>query len=74
MGGHRVTPRTTFSNLQNLSKGRGDPIERQRRFTEGKALLNFASDLYRWQLSRGRYFAHEHPATATFCCPRCRSS
>jgi hypothetical protein len=56
---------TTFSNLQNLSKGRSDPIERQRKFTEGMVLLNFALDVYCWQLSRGRYFAREHPATAT---------
>ncbi len=65
MGGHWITPTHKVGHLQNLNKGRGDPIQRQRKFTEGKALLDFALDVYRWQMSRGRYFAHEHPATAT---------
>ena len=38
---------------------------RVRKVVEGKVLLKFALDVYFWQLRRGRYFVHEHPATAT---------
>ena len=58
-------PCTAFSRLQGLSKNRADPEKRRRKMTEAKVLLNFALAVYAWQMQRGRYFAHEHPATAT---------
>ena len=58
-------PCTAFSTLQALNKNRSAIQEQQRKLIEGKVLLNFALDVYRWQVRRGRYFLHEHPATAT---------
>jgi hypothetical protein len=58
-------PCTVFSALQALNKGRTPIKEQQRKLIEGTILLNFATDVYRWQVKRGRYFLHEHPATAT---------
>ena len=58
-------PCTPFSVIQALNKTRSNPQEQQRKLIEGKVLLNFALDVYRWQVRRGRYFVHEHPATAT---------
>ncbi len=58
-------PCTAFSNIQNLNKERCDPVERHRKLIEGKVLLRFPLDVYRWQLCRGRYFVHERPATPT---------
>ncbi len=46
-------PRTVFSRLQGLNNERGDPAKRQRKEVEGKVLLNFALDVYQWQIRRG---------------------
>ncbi len=33
--------------------------------TEGKVLLGCSLGVYAWQMRRGRYFVHEHPASAS---------
>ena len=58
-------PCTAFSRIQGLNKGRVDPHELERRQVEAQVLLSFALSVYAWQLGRGRYFLHEHPATAS---------
>ena len=59
-------PCTAFSVLNTgLNKNRGDPAERERKMAEGKVLLGFALGVYAWQVKRGKYFLHEHPASAS---------
>ena len=59
-------PCTAFSVLNTgLNKNRGDPVERERKMAEGKVLLGFALGVYAWQVKRGKYFLHEHPASAS---------
>ena len=41
-----------------------DPLEVQKRISEGRKHLNFMVSLYRDQLRRGKHFLHEHPQTA----------
>eukprot|EP00969_Alexandrium_andersonii_P247827 10951130-Alexandrium_andersonii.AAC.1 len=38
--------------------------ERIRREAEARVLLEFACEVYRFQLAGGRHFLHEHPAGA----------
>ena len=58
-------PCTAFSHLQNLNKGRRDPKVIERELEEGRTYLRFMMSLYREQVMHGRYFLHEHPATAS---------
>eukprot|EP00972_Heterocapsa_arctica_P034663 5104695-Heterocapsa_arctica.AAC.1 len=41
-----------------------DPQKVARAKAEGMVLLKFAISVYEWQLRRGRFFIHEHPASA----------
>jgi hypothetical protein len=54
-------PCTAFSKLLHISKARRDPrvVEKQRE--EGKLHLRNSIRFYRQQMSRDRYFLHEHP-------------
>jgi hypothetical protein len=58
-------PCTAFSLLNGLNKHRTDPDKQARKLTEGKVLLGFALGVYAWQVRRGKYFVHEHPASAS---------
>ena len=42
-----------------------DPLEVQKRISEGRKHLNFMVSLYRDQLRRKRHFIHEHPKSAS---------
>ena len=54
-----------FSRLNvNINHPRMSPKDVDEQVTCGKVHLEFAMQIYRDQLSRGRYFLHEHPATA----------
>ena len=58
-------PCTAFSVLNyGLSRYRMNPEKRERQLVEGKISLAFALSAYEWQVRRGRYFLHEHPASA----------
>ena len=51
---------------QALTNRGPPPSERQaRQMTEARLLLGFALSVYTWQVRRGRYFLHEHPASAS---------
>eukprot|EP00973_Karenia_brevis_P007234 981125-Karenia_brevis.AAC.1 len=41
------------------------PEEFQQLLKEGYEHLAFCVDVYKWQLSRGAYFLHEHPVNAS---------
>jgi hypothetical protein len=59
-------PCTDFSALNvGLNHPKMEYEEVRRRLIRAHLLLNFAMDIYRWQISRGRYFLHEHPNNAT---------
>ena len=55
---------TAFSILQGLNKSRMSPEKWDRMRKHGKKHLRFACELYKMQHDSGRYFIHEHPATA----------
>eukprot|EP00971_Amphidinium_carterae_P118972 2357045-Amphidinium_carterae.1 len=58
-------PCTAFSNLQNLSKHKQNPEQRQREQALADQLLETAVYFYRKQLDAGRLFLHEHPQGCT---------
>lgn len=53
---------TMFSPLQRLT---GWTAEKQRRWREDRRHLQFMAQVYRIQAMQGRWFLHEHPATAS---------
>ena len=55
-------PCTMFSSLQNLSPW---TAEKQKRWRKDLVLLRFAAKIYKLQTEAGRYYVHEHPATAS---------
>ena len=56
---------TAFSNLQNLSKGRRDPVVVKALWERACKHLEFCTLLYHEQLRRGDLFVHEHPSSAS---------
>ena len=59
-------PCTAFSKLNDgWNYRRMKPEEVLRRKVAGRVLLGFAVQVYREQLTAGRYFLHEHPASAS---------
>ena len=56
---------TAFSILQSLNFSRMDPEKVRRLVTEALVHLHFCVQLYRDQMADGRFFLHEHPASAT---------
>ena len=50
-----------FSTLVHLSKGKEDPKERERKYVEGRVLLQFAMELCELQHQGKRIFLFEHP-------------
>ena len=57
-------PCEAFSPLLNISKAKRDPAKIASDLDRGKHHLKVACDCYERQMSRGRYFLHEHPARA----------
>ena len=55
-------PCTMFSRLQNMN---GWTEERRQQRRRDLMLLRFAAKVYRVQTEAGRYYVHEHPATAS---------
>ena len=58
-------PCTVFSSMQNINQKHHGTPEWQRRYAEGLTLLQFSVEVYWDQISRGKFFLHEHPATAS---------
>ena len=53
-----------FSMLQELNYPRMDPKRVWMKVAEGVEHINFAMQLFRWQVKRGRLALFEHPATS----------
>ena len=58
-------PCTRYSRLQNLNRGKQDPEKMARDDAQDEALLHFAAKVYEDRHSKGRWFLHEHPWSAT---------
>ena len=58
-------PCTVFSSMQNINQKYHDTPEWHNKYEEGVSLLQFAVDVYWDQVARGKFFLHEHPATAS---------
>eukprot|EP00972_Heterocapsa_arctica_P108681 16002662-Heterocapsa_arctica.AAC.1 len=56
---------TAFSCIQGLNWGRVEPGQKAKLLERARANLYVCFDLHNIQLVAGRYFLHEHPATAT---------
>ncbi len=56
---------TAFSLLQALSKNKGDGQKKKQLFARALKHIRFCVSLYWEQIKHGRYFLHEHPASAT---------
>ena len=56
---------TEFSSWQYLNRQSKDPAETHRDYVRAMVHLRFMMELYEDQITRGRYFLHEHPAYAT---------
>ena len=56
---------TAFSCLQALNWGRMSSGDKERMLQRARVHLHFCMKLYELQRQAGRYFAHEHPASAT---------
>ena len=59
-------PCTVFSSMQNINQKHHDALEWQNRCAEGQTLLQFSVEAYWDQISRGKFFLHEHPATPPY--------
>ncbi len=58
-------PCTMFSQMQNISKGRREEEEFNRKLYIAKEHVKFCLEVYMIQMRAGRYFMHEHPHTAS---------
>jgi len=58
---------TAFSQLQNLNWGKSEERDEKMREALKKACrhMEFMMEIYQIQIDGGRYFLHEHPATAS---------
>ena len=56
---------TAFSILQGLNRSKMDPIKWEALWNKGVRHMLFAIKLYRIQHDAGRFFLHEHPASAS---------
>ena len=56
---------TWFSIIQNLNRGKVDPVVWEKGYKQAVEHLKFVFELYDMQVRGGRYFLHEHPASAT---------
>ena len=51
--------------MQNINQKHHGTPEWTKKYEEGVLLLQYAVDLYWDQIARGKFFLHEHPATAS---------
>ena len=58
-------PCTPFSKMQELNVPKRDPNFVEAELVVGRAHMNFCFEMYELQRKIGRFFAHEHPSTAT---------
>ena len=58
-------PCTVFSSMQNINQRHHVGEAWEVKYQQGLSHLEYAVQLYWEQISRGRFFLHEHPATAT---------
>ena len=58
-------PCTVFSSMQNINHKHHGTSEWKCKHEEGTLLLQSAVDVYWDQIARGKFFLHEHPATAS---------
>ena len=58
-------PCTAFSQLQGLNNHKRDPEVERRELAEACAHIAFCFEMYEVQRKAGRYFAHEHPSSAS---------
>ena len=58
-------PCTVFSSMQNINQKHHGTPEWQSKYEEGLSLLQFSVEVYWDQVARGKFFLHEHPATAS---------
>ena len=58
-------PCTVFSSMQNINQKHHGTPEWEKKCEDALALLQFSVDVYWDQISRGKFFLHEHPATAS---------
>ena len=58
-------PCTVFSSLQNINQRHHGTPEWEKKYQDGLTLLQFSADVCWDQISRGKFFLHEHPATAS---------
>ena len=58
-------PCTPFSRLQELSAPKRDPKIVEAEKAAGRVHMKFCFEMYELQRRNGRFFAHEHPSTAT---------
>ena len=56
---------TAFSILQGLNRAKMDPVKWENMWNKGVRHMQFAVKLYRIQHEAGRFFLHEHPASAS---------
>ena len=63
-------PCTGFSAIQNINRKHQNTQEWSGKYEEAMMLLQFSVGIYWDQISRGKFFLHEHPATAaSWDCP-----
>ena len=58
-------PCTAFSQLQGLNNHKRDPEVVRREMDQACAHIMFCFEMYELQRKAGRYFAHEHPSSAS---------
>ena len=58
-------PCTVFSSMQNINQKYNIGDAWEVKYQQGLSHLEFAVQMYWEQIFRGRFFLHEHPATAT---------
>ena len=56
---------TAFSAWQHINNAKRDPAVVEQEIKRAMVHLTFCCELYEYQVSRKRYFLHEHPAQAT---------
>ena len=60
-----------FSSMNNINYARMTDAEKEQRIAYGRKHLELCMRLYEIQWSEGRYFLHEHPATASSWSEQC---
>ena len=58
-------PCTVFSSMQNINQKHHGTPEWEKKYEDGLTLLQLSVDVCWDQISRGKFFLHEHPATAS---------